>query len=361
MLNILQALFVHLCKEQLVSIHGERRLCGLDKAGPVAFFRVAVKGELAHHQSRIAKVLCAEIQLALCVRKDAQARAFIGKLGHDVQTVGIPDTQQDHKARPDGPRLTAVYPHTGGRHRLNDCTHVLAPCHLEHVPHLGKSCDHTVEVLGIVDADGQADHGAVVFYLTGVHGVDGHPDIGQSAQHIPQQLVAVQRHDLKAGLVAVLDAVGPVSLDPAGGVGGILHAGDGIDTALLVDGHAKTAGDKAHDGVAGQRAAALGKLDGGVVEALHHHTVGGVDLAQIHLGQLLVLALLALPFLPLFLQLGQAVGNGDAAVADGGIQLLGVVLAQAAGTAVDKIVQLVVRNDDHFPCAAHGPMHHVPA
>ena len=58
-------------------------------------------------------------------------------------------------------------------------------------------------MLGIVDADGQADHGAVVFHLTGVHGVDGHPDIGQSAQHIPQQLVAVQRHDLKAGLEIV--------------------------------------------------------------------------------------------------------------------------------------------------------------
>ena len=107
-------------------------------------------------------------------------------------------------------------------------------------------------------------------------------------------------------------------------------------------------------GSPGQRAAALGKLDGGVVEALHHHTVGGVDLAQIHLGQLLVPALLALPLLPLFLQLGQAVGNGDAAVADGGIKLLGIVLAQAAGTAVDKIVQLVVRKDDHFPAQLTG-------
>ena len=106
-------------------------------------------------------------------------------------------------------------------------------------------------MLGIVDADGQADHGAVVFYLTGVHGIDGHPDIRQCAEHVLQQLVAVQGNDLQPGLVAVLHAVCPVGLDPAGGVGWILHAGNGVGTGLLVDGNAEATGDKAHDGVAG--------------------------------------------------------------------------------------------------------------
>ena len=33
------------------SIHRKGRLCGLDKAGTVALFGIAVKGELADHQN----------------------------------------------------------------------------------------------------------------------------------------------------------------------------------------------------------------------------------------------------------------------------------------------------------------------
>jgi len=125
-----------------------------------------------------------------------------------------------------------------------------------------------------------------------------------------------------------------------------------------VDGNAKATGDKAHDGVAGQRAAALGKLDGGVIEALYHHAVCGVHTAQVYLGQILhrliLLGLGSLELLPLFLELGQAVGNGHAAVADGGVQLLRVVLAHPAGAAVNKGIQLVVRDDDHLPAQLLG-------
>ena len=68
-------------------------------------------------------------------------------------------------------------------------------------------------MLGVVDADGQADHGAVVFYLTGVHGIDGHPDIRQCAEHVLQQLVAVQGNDLQPGLVILLGVRDTDSLD----------------------------------------------------------------------------------------------------------------------------------------------------
>ena len=93
MLHILQALPVHLGKEQLVGVYRERRLGGLDEAGPVALFRVTVQGELAHHQRRITQVPGAEVQFALAVRENAQARAFVGQLRHDVQAVGVPDAQ----------------------------------------------------------------------------------------------------------------------------------------------------------------------------------------------------------------------------------------------------------------------------
>ena len=72
----------------------------LDKAGAVALSGVAVKGELADHQRGIARIPGAQVQLALGIRENAQTRAFIGKLGHDVQRIGIPDTQQDDQAGP---------------------------------------------------------------------------------------------------------------------------------------------------------------------------------------------------------------------------------------------------------------------
>ncbi len=43
-----------------------------------------------------------------------------------------------------------------------------------------------------------------------------------------------------------------------------------------------------------------------------------------------------------------------AAVADGGIQLLGVVLAQAAAAAADEVIQLVVRDEDHLAAQLAG-------
>lgn len=90
-LHVLQAVLRHLGKEQLVGIHRERRLCSLDKAGTVALFGIAVKGELADHQRGIAQIPGAQVQLALGIRENAQTRAFIGKFGHDVQRVGVPD------------------------------------------------------------------------------------------------------------------------------------------------------------------------------------------------------------------------------------------------------------------------------
>ena len=67
-LHVLEAVLSHLGKEQLVGIHREGRLCSLDKAGTVAFFRVTIKGELAHHQRGIAKIPGAEGKLNLSAK-----------------------------------------------------------------------------------------------------------------------------------------------------------------------------------------------------------------------------------------------------------------------------------------------------
>ena len=122
-LHVLEAVLSHLGKEQLVGIHREGRLCGLNKAGAVALFGIAVKGELADHQRGIAQIPGAQVQLALGIRENAQTRAFIGKFWHDVQRVGIPDPQQDHDSRPNGAGLAAFHPHTGGGYGLNNCSH----------------------------------------------------------------------------------------------------------------------------------------------------------------------------------------------------------------------------------------------
>ena len=121
--TLLEALPVHLGEEQLVGVHGERRLCRLDEAGSEALLGVAVEGELAHHQRRVAEVLRAEVQLVVFVLEDAQARAFFGQFGHDVERVGVLDAQQDDEAGADGARLAAVDPDTGRGYGLNDCTH----------------------------------------------------------------------------------------------------------------------------------------------------------------------------------------------------------------------------------------------
>jgi hypothetical protein len=43
---------------------------------------------------------------------------------------------------------------------------ILAPCYLEHILDFGQTGHDPVEVLCIVDADGQADDGTVVLHLT---------------------------------------------------------------------------------------------------------------------------------------------------------------------------------------------------
>ena len=123
-LDILEALLVHLGEEQLVGVHSQRRSCRLDEAGAEALLRVAVEGELAHHQCRVTEVLCAEVQLVVFVLENAQARAFFSQFRHDVESIGVLDAQQDDEAGADGARLTAVDPDAGRGYGLNDCTHI---------------------------------------------------------------------------------------------------------------------------------------------------------------------------------------------------------------------------------------------
>ena len=116
-----------------------------------------------------------------------------------------------------------------------------------------------------------------------------------------------------------------------------------------MDGHAKATGDEANDGVTRQRRAALRELDGRIVEAFDHDTIRRMDLAQVDFRQVFhALFLGGLELLVLLFQLGQTVRDGHAAIADGRIQLLSVVLAHPAAAAVHEFVQLTVRDENHL-------------
>ena len=106
-----------------------------------------------------------------------------------------------------------------------------------------------------------------------------------------------------------------------------------------MDGHAEAAGDETDDLIAGQRRAALGKLDGAVVDALDDDAVGGVHPLDVH-GHRLDLGGLELGVL--LFQFGQHTADLQTAVADGRIHLIHRVAVVAAGQRLHKGLVLLI-------------------
>ena len=84
------------------------------------------------------------------------------------------------------------------------------------------------------------------------------------------------------------------------------HTLAGVGAVTLVDRHAEAAGDKADDLIARQRRAALGELDGAVVDALDDDAVGGMHPLELHRDRL---RLGSLQLGVLLLELGQHAGD----------------------------------------------------
>ena len=136
-----------------------------------------------------------------------------------------------------------------------------------------------------------------------------------------------------------------------------------------MDGHALAPGDEAHDIVPGDRGAAAGKFDQAVVQSGHQHAVDGLALLQRRffppLGGLVDLVQHGLFFGGLLaaeqfvVHPVDGLGGGDAAVADGGVQ----VLHRGEGHALQKLGQqlLVGKDGGRQALGAQLRLKHIPA
>ena len=93
------------------------------EAWALASGRITVQGEVRHHQRRIAQLDRAAVQLAVLILKNAQVRAFVSQLRHNIDLIGFTHAQQDDQTRADGARLAAVDRNACAGYALYDCSH----------------------------------------------------------------------------------------------------------------------------------------------------------------------------------------------------------------------------------------------
>ena len=98
---------------------------------------------------------------------------------------------------------------------------------------------------------------------------------GHGGGNVQQQTVSGEAIQFQSGLKGLLLLVGPVYPYPAGGKPGIVLV-VGVGAVCPVNGYAEALGDKAHDGITGNRGAALGELDHARIDVLNDHTVDGM-------------------------------------------------------------------------------------
>src|SRR5699024_7311307 len=122
------------------------------------------------------------------------------------------------------------------------------------------------------------------------------------------------------------------------------HAFAGVGAVLFVDRNAEPAGDKTDDLIAGQRRAALGKLDRAVVNAFDDDAVRRMDFADIDGRDGFGLGVVGLEAVVFVLELGQDAGHLQAAVADCGVHFLHRVAVVALGQRREEFLLLVGRH-----------------
>lgn len=117
----------HLGHELVVAVYRDGRLCRACKARALALFRVGIQRKVGHHQRLIAKVLCREVQGAVLVVEDAQARALLRQLCAQGGGVGVLHAQKYDEAGADGPFAHAVYHNMRAGDALDNRFHCLHP------------------------------------------------------------------------------------------------------------------------------------------------------------------------------------------------------------------------------------------
>lgn len=88
-------------RELLIKRLGNIRVSGVNKAGASAFLTVAVESELANYQNAAARVLNADIHLALGIGKDAQTRNFVREPTPLLRRVGDVYAEEDQQSAVD--------------------------------------------------------------------------------------------------------------------------------------------------------------------------------------------------------------------------------------------------------------------
>ena len=161
-----------------------------------------------------------------------------------------------------------------------------------------------------------------------LHGIEGLGNIEQHSRPVVGDDLQGRREGAALG-------GGPGDVDPAVRRLGV-HGGAGIRAVPAVDGYAVALGDEADDVVARDRRAAAGELDHAVFDVLDHDAgiLGVVPAGRLDLQQLLrgVLALRSpgRGTLEILADLAQNLDRGDAAVADGGVEIVQAVEGQLA-------------------------------
>jgi len=157
--------------------------------------------------------------------------------------------------------------------------------------HAGNRAELGADVVQLADAsdaEGQGDQASAAGQTAAGDLADLDLHAAEGCCNVQHHVVAVLHIQLQRGgegLIRQRD--GPAGLDPA-----IRLLSDqlrmGIDTVAAMDGHAEALGHEAHNGIAGNRRAAAGKLDQARADVLHDDAgIGGdVGLLQLqHLGR----------------------------------------------------------------------------
>ena len=151
---------------------------------------------------------------------------------------------------------------------------------------------------------------------------------------------------MQSGLEVVPDLPLPVGVDPALGLGAVGKVPGDVAAAALVYRHTEAPGYKADDIVPGQGVAAAGELGKAVVHALHQHAAG--DLPGLWRGAYQGLGGLAglCHALVLLADAGQDLPQLYAAVAYGGVQVVGGGAVMALAYALHHIVHKLPAHGD---------------
>ena len=197
-----------------------------------------------------------------------------------------------------------------------------------------------------VHGDGAVDDERAVFHRAGIDVGDGHAQTAEHDGNVRQNTDAVDAGNEEVGVVDLLLRLIPIGVEPAVGLGGFFDIDRHVAAVARMNGDAVPAGDKADDLIAGQRVAALGKLDQTVVDAFHHDALAAFDAALCHHGGRFRPGGFAHHAVIIVLDARHDLAQQNAAVADRGVKIIHRIAALTFGDLIDKFVVLLLGQMD---------------